>query len=118
MQVEKQTLEDQLAQQAAEASSLQSELQQSDSDRHDLTQRLSSTQVELCSSAEQIQRKDEEFVKFSQAAAARELESAAELNSAKAQAGQLARQLSERIQRLDVLQVPTCVFLSGRTCFM
>ena len=116
MQVEKQTLEEQLTQQAADASILQSELAQSASDCHGLAQRLSSTQTELCSSVEQTQRKEQELARVREAAAARELESAAELDSTKAQAGQLARQLSERIQRLDALQVPTCVSLSCKPC--
>lgn len=115
-QVEKQTLQDQLTEQAAGASSLHSELQQSAADCHDLTLRLSRTQAELRSSVEQIHRKEEELAKSKEAAAAREVESAIELDGAKAQAGQLARQLSERIQRLDALQVPRCVFLFCTSC--
>lgn len=108
MQAEKQTLEEQLNITTADASTLRTELQQSVADCHDLTQMLSSSQAELHSSVEQTQRQDEQLQGLRSTAAAQEAESAAELNGAKAQMSQLARQLSERIQRLDALQVPCC----------
>lgn len=116
MQVEKQALEDQQSQQAADSSSLRSELLQSAADCHDLTQRLSSTQAELNSFVKQIHRKEDELTKLKEAAGARELESAAELDGAKAQTCQLARQLSERVQQLDALQVPRYGFLCCTSC--
>lgn len=104
-QAEKQQLEEQLFNKMAKASTLQSELQQSTTDCQNLNEHLSNTRAELGSSVEQTQRKDEELQKLRQTSAARQAELAAELESSKTQAGQLGRQLSERIQQLDVLQV-------------
>lgn len=105
MQSEKQELEQQLTQKTTDAGVLQSELQKYAADHQYLTQTLSSTRVELQSSVEQALRTQEELGKLRRTSEAQEAEAAAELESAKAQAGQMGRQLSERVQRLDSLQV-------------
>ena len=104
-QSEKQELEDQLTHKAVDADTLQSELQKRTADHQHLTQTLSSTQAELRSSVEQGLSTEEELRKLRRASEAQEAEAAAELESAKAQAGQITRQLSGRMQRLDALQV-------------
>ena len=104
-QSEKQELEDQLTQKAADADALHSELQERTADHQNLTQTLSSTQAELRSSVEQALRTEEELRELRRASEAQEAEATAELESAKAQAGQITRQLSGRMQRLDALQV-------------
>lgn len=105
MQSEKHNLEAQLTQKAADADALQSELQKYAADHQDLTQILSSTQAELRSSVEQTHRTEEQLLELTRVSEAQEAEAAAELEGAKSQAGQMARQLSERMQRLDALQV-------------
>lgn len=112
-QSEKQELEDKLSQKAADADALQSELQKYTADYQDLTQTLSSTRAELRSSVEQTLRTEEELGELRRTFEAQEAEAAAELESAKAQAGQMGRQLSEHVQRLDSLQVcHTCSWFS------
>ena len=104
-QAEKQHLEEQLINKTADASTLQFNLQQSITEYQKLNELLGDTQAELESSVEQTQKANEELQKLGQASAARQADLAAELERSKAQASQLGRQLSERIQRLDVLQV-------------
>ena len=98
-------LQDQLESVSSSAQTLNADLQQSDARCRSLANTLDSTQTELDSALEQSSKQEAERQSQRAAAAAQEADSAAELESARAQAAQLNRQLSERIQRLDVLQV-------------
>lgn len=84
---------------------LQSELDQSVANTDSLTLRLSSTQDDLDSAAEQTAMQTAALQTLQARCAAQEAASAAEVDSARGQASQLGRQLSERIQKLNVLQV-------------
>ena len=114
-QVEKQALDAQMEAKTAEAGQLHSSLQQSSSESQKLSQGLSETQAELRSSVEETKQKEQLLQQLRLASAAREAELAAELEASRIQSGQLGRQLSERIQRLDTLQVSWSVVRVG-TC--
>lgn len=105
LQAEKAALQDELSSKVAEADVLHSDLDQSVAKADSLTLRLSSTQAELDSAAEQTAMQAAELQTLQARSAAQEAASAAELDNARGQASQLGRQLSERIQRLNVLQV-------------
>ena len=105
LQAEKAALQGELSSKTAEADVLQNGLDQSVAKADSLTLRLSSTQAELDSAAEQTALQATELQTLQARCAAQEAASAAELDSARGQASQLGRQLSERIQRLNVLQV-------------
>lgn len=105
LQAEQAALQDELRSKAAEAEALHSELDSSVAECHNLTLRLSSTQAELDSAAEENTAQHAELQLLQTRSAAQEADSAAEVDSTRLQASQLGRQLSERNQRLDVLQV-------------
>lgn len=105
LQAEQAALQDELRSKAAEADSLHTELDSSVAECHNLTLRLSSTQAELDSAAEETTAQQAELQLLQTRSAAQEADSAAEIDSTRLQASQLGRQLSERNQRLDVLQV-------------
>ncbi len=101
-------LQDELSSKVAEADMLQSDLDQSVAKADSLNLRLSSTQAELDSAIEQTVMQAAQLQTLQARSSAQEAASAAELDSARGQASQLGRQLSERIQRLNVLQVCWC----------
>lgn len=98
-------MQDELSSKAAATDLLQSDLDQSVAKADSLTLRLGSTQAELDLAAEQTAMQAAKLQTLRTRLSAQEAASAAELDSARGQASQLGRQLSERIQRLNVLQV-------------
>ena len=110
VQAEKAALQQQLDCKTAEANTASSDLTQSAAECRQLTQSLGNTQAELASAIEQTQQQADLQAQRAKSAA-READSASELESARGQAARLGRQLSERIQKLDKLQVCINVIL-------